>query len=631
MLLTQLTLRNFRCFERLELEIPPAMVIVGANAAGKSTLLDAIRCLLTGADAEGVSYTWDHVVTERLKLDALFSALREPNARGPKREDVSVEGRFSDFSDEERAAWGSYLSDGELVVAARLPIHAAERELGVVLDARGLARLRELDGRSTDTWDAEFLEYLRSEYDVTVLRWPGPDGPHWFLGGEGVGALLEPTADLARLFADERVVAFPGPDRMPPSIGTILRPAVLHQIYRRLQEGGPEAAAALDAINNWIAAEPLMTSWAEKAIAEVAGGYARVLPRYLPDFKDAEFGNEPHSDSPRQFIERAIGDIVVGLKANESAVGVDPSTLGAGARRAATLAALELFSDASMWDPSDWVVLLVEEPEVGLHPAAQRRVARNLAALPTYGVQTVVVTHSAAVVAANSLDRVRVARVRMGNDASSDTPTHDILRATGTAELAELLGSTPSDALLPDLFVVVEGDSDAAVFEAWAHRLGFSFANTGMRLMPAHGSGGMEVVVRTLSGAYPGGRIVAILDNGSDTMKQKLVIERRFGERVRLHLLSRTEIEGYFSLRAVASWLEMHGAASPITDEVLPFAKKRLQRLADRHLSRPYDVVSDGLAIAGLMKESEIDPEIRKLLIDLRGYADGHEPNWPPT
>ncbi|HCA46390.1 MAG TPA: DNA replication and repair protein RecF, partial [Armatimonadetes bacterium] len=43
MYLQSLTLENFRCYERAELEFRPGLnVILGPNASGKTTLLEAI-------------------------------------------------------------------------------------------------------------------------------------------------------------------------------------------------------------------------------------------------------------------------------------------------------------------------------------------------------------------------------------------------------------------------------------------------------------------------------------------------------------------------------------------------------------------------------------------------------------
>lgn len=49
MKITKLKLRNFRCFEKLEMGLDDKYtVLVGINGAGKSTLLDAISVALGG-------------------------------------------------------------------------------------------------------------------------------------------------------------------------------------------------------------------------------------------------------------------------------------------------------------------------------------------------------------------------------------------------------------------------------------------------------------------------------------------------------------------------------------------------------------------------------------------------------
>lgn len=46
--LTSLALKDFRCFEEAEFEFAPVTIIVGANDAGKSTIIDALSVALTG-------------------------------------------------------------------------------------------------------------------------------------------------------------------------------------------------------------------------------------------------------------------------------------------------------------------------------------------------------------------------------------------------------------------------------------------------------------------------------------------------------------------------------------------------------------------------------------------------------
>ena len=74
------------------------------------------------------------------------------------------------------------------------------------------------------------------------------------------------------------------------------------------------------------------------------------------------------------------------------------------------MAALELYCDAGLWPAERPVILAIEEPEAGLHPAMQRRVATTLQALPLRGVQTIVTTHAPAFMDVASESGVRVVR-----------------------------------------------------------------------------------------------------------------------------------------------------------------------------------------------------------------------------
>jgi DNA replication and repair protein RecF len=48
MQLTRLSLTNFRVFNRLDLEVPPQLILVsGANAQGKTSILEAVAYLAT--------------------------------------------------------------------------------------------------------------------------------------------------------------------------------------------------------------------------------------------------------------------------------------------------------------------------------------------------------------------------------------------------------------------------------------------------------------------------------------------------------------------------------------------------------------------------------------------------------
>ena len=79
-----------------------------------------------------------------------------------------------------------------------------------------------------------------------------------------------------------------------------------------------------------------------------------------------------------------------------------------------------------------------------------------------------------------------------------------------------------------------------------------------------------------------------------------------------MQLLARTEIEAYYAVPTIVSWLQRGATLDPAEEQVIAdeFAsdpsKRRLRELAIKYLGRPYDVVNDGRGIVNLMPEREI-------------------------
>jgi hypothetical protein len=145
-----------------------------------------------------------------------------------------------------------------------------------------------------------------------------------------------------------------------------------------------------------------------------------------------------------------------------------------------------------------------------------------------------------------------------------------------------------------------------------------SNAAWGVQVVPAHGHGRASLVAQFLDLAYEGSSIVVVLDAGSETTDTKAELEARFGERISVHLLPRTEIEGFFTATAVTAWLSMHGVEltetldAEVTSALDGVRRKAgLRRLSSVFLKRDYSIVEDGATIARLMTEAQIAPEVR--------------------
>lgn len=112
MRLTRIELRNFRCFESLDLDLDQTTVLVGANDTGKSTVLEAIGLLLNG----NAQIDWQSL-TRRSAPRSLRQAI------GLEEPEPSIVGHLGDMTPSEAEAYGSAAPRGILRLGkAPLPV-----------------------------------------------------------------------------------------------------------------------------------------------------------------------------------------------------------------------------------------------------------------------------------------------------------------------------------------------------------------------------------------------------------------------------------------------------------------------------------------------------------------------------
>lgn len=211
-----------------------------------------------------------------------------------------------------------------------------------------------------------------------------------------------------------------------------------------------------------------------------------------------------------------------------------------------------------------WSVVVMEEPESGLHPGAQRLLLDHL----LEWAQTrllVVSTHST---------------VFLDHKDSQFTRTHLVRRRDGVASLTEpvdngvealrLVGVRLSDVASAERVLLVEGDSDVEVMRAW---FGPRLARHGIAVVPLHGGDKAwhtDTVIRVLERADTLQRKVVFLrdrDEMSDESAAKLCASSR------VHLLARRELENYL--------LDPDGIAAAIGETTPAAIRARLGPAAD--------------------------------------------------
>lgn len=622
MRLSRLHLRNFRTFLDLELDFDDLTVFVGPNDAGKSTLLDAVRCLLSPHDYEGNRWRRQAVESRPRQFAILDHPSRWEAEYSPWGEEhVSVVGTFSDLGVAESQAWGEAVVDGLLTV-------------GVYFEPIG-----------TTPGDHRFGPYLVWAHDKPLPRMRPvafsprklEDAPRFDPGVQWLDIRIgerysdRPDDGWPRTtvpFELPTVVGLGGPERTPLPIARLVTPIVDVGVDRLLERIPAEVRDLIE--------ESLFD--VEHTVSK---SLKRSVPHYLENATGARIYSGPWSvpgDVLRRALRAPLEELGVSLQrrlgagdhrdwdqeddASEDGAWRDTEpeqSLGAGARRATSLAALELYADPDVWPADRSVAILIEEPEVGLHPSAQRRVATALNRLSgVAGVSVLIVTHSPVIINAADLHGVRLVR-----------PPQEIgrvVRPEALQEIADLLGAEPADVLLGEAFVVVEGPSDVPIFTAWARRLGMDLDRRGVKLVDAKGWTKADVVAELLRLTYPAARFHIILDGGTEIAPEVDRLRIKNGGRVHVHQLAYREVEAYFSERAIRAWV----AASSGRDVDVSRLQESRERgevarwlggiaHRDLHRKRGYDKVSDGLAIAALMTEAEIAPEIKGILVTLAG------------
>ena len=609
MRITRLQLRNFRAFRELDMSLEPATLLVGANDAGKSTIVDAISMVLaTGYDiyeflehqAEGRRVPWEHVVHRGDGSD-----------NADDRVFVSV--TFDELSPTERDSWRVILGTGApLRLGRRWETKESYGTFCVVLDRPQYLQLIDDAGLGGFEDSEEKDAYRRHPPDIEDEVWC----PFYWLGDMtatfGTQLLgLHPERDV-------NAICIPGPESALPSPQAVLRPLVSSIVSRRTSLPGPtDAEDPWDQPNDLGPLLGQLDDAASSAVEAVSDGLNKAMARLSSEETKAQVSRpiRHRSDILRRVIDEVTGALEVSLDSRP----IDRA--GAGARRAALLAGLELYRDPDLWTPNDHLILMIEEPEVGLHPGAQRRVASALASLPTHGLQTIVVSHSPTFVGAFPATAIRLVRTAPGSKRTRTVVLPEHLR-----EISDVLEIDPSDVLLARRFVVVEGTSDAKAFRAWAGLLDIDPSASGVQLIPSRGESRASTLMQFLEVAYEGASFVVVLDGGKQTEMAANELRSLHGERVEVRRLEHDQIEKYYTRNAVKAWLAVGGMtldgdqASEI-DGILAGGvnKGALQHLTGRYLDREYHVERDGGMIARLMREQDIAPELRTLLFDLFG------------
>lgn len=185
------------------------------------------------------------------------------------------------------------------------------------------------------------------------------------------------------------------------------------------------------------------------SLDDISGKVKIHLEQQFPDCTKVGFEvSAPAFDDILKSFETSIND------------GIETSAeeKGDGMQRALMLAIIKTYSDyrRDNEELGTRFVFLIDEAELHLHPTAQRQLKNALAVLAENGDQIFINTHSSVLVADNMENQVIFSVVKK----NCETKICQTTAQEKPQIVYDLLGGSPSDLLLPQNFLIVEGRSE---------------------------------------------------------------------------------------------------------------------------------------------------------------------------
>ncbi|MGE0175295.1 MAG: ATP-dependent endonuclease [Oligoflexales bacterium] len=413
--LHKLTIRNFRCIgaDPVEIELDDIVVLVGPNNVGKSSILRAYQVVMNHGSKEG-----------HLTIDDFPNKKVDPNALP----EIELETVVYDKAPGEK--W-----------------------------VRTDPQTGEMYVREKWTWEKEG-EPKKVGWLVEANDWSANEGP-W--GAANVANQRRPEP--------HRIEAFDSPEKQAAEIIKLLKKVLDDSIKNmKSQEGEQDTSSYATLLQQLKTVQQTVVERANGEILSVETKISETIHEVFPGYKvrfDARADEELENciswfkASPRLLMGPENGHL--------SAI----EHQGSGARRTLLWAALRILSEQSRTTKNDRPhLLLLDEPELCLHPDAIREACRVLYDLPKAGNWQVMVTTHSPVFIDLSRDNTSIVRVERNENGSVTSTTLFRPKRVNLDDddRARLKMLNICDPYIAEFFfggktIVVEGDTEYTAFK----------------------------------------------------------------------------------------------------------------------------------------------------------------------
>lgn len=445
--LHKLIVKNFRAVgaSPVEVELDDVVVLVGPNNAGKSSILRAYEVVMKQGSNEG-----------KLQIDDFPNGV----VAGSSCPEIELQTIVFDNAPGDR--WLTPTATGEWLI------------------------------REQWRWSSPNVQPQRRGFDVHKNDWD--DQVPW-------GA---PNVANSRRPLPHRIEAFTSPDAQAREIIDLLLSVLKDKLRAYRSDGEEQEKSDYELLLEKIADFQLkVVASAKQETEKIEAEISHLLERVFPKHR-IKLDAKPESDVEKSYTPfKASPDLLMGPADGFLA---KVSQQGSGARRTLLWTALRYLSEAAA--PSDAAtrphVLLLDEPEICLHPTAIREAREVLYSLPTSkNWQVMITTHSPIFIdlAKDNTTVVRVERLS-DNQVHSTTLYRPTKAKLDDDDRANLKALNACDPYVNEFFfggdvVVVEGDTEYTAFSLLKASAPEKYRN--LHIIRARGKGSILTILKILN------------------------------------------------------------------------------------------------------------------------------------
>ena len=445
--LHKLIVKNFRAIgsSPVEVELDDIVVLVGPNNVGKSCILRAYEVVMKQGSNEG-----------KLQIDDFPNGVVDPTACP----EIELQTIVFDNAPGER--WLSPTTAGEWLI------------------------------REQWRWSSPNVNPQRRGFDNQKNDWD--DQVPW-------GA---PNVANSRRPLPHRIEAFSSPDAQAKEIIDLLLSVLKDKLKAYRSSGAEQEKSDYELLLEKIVDfQTKVVASAKEETEKIEEEISSLLERVFPKHR-IKLDAKPESDVEKSYTPfKAAPDLLMGPEGGYLA---KVSQQGSGARRTLLWTALRYLSEAVA--PSDAStrphVLLLDEPEICLHPTAIREAREVLYSLPTSKNWQVMITTHSPIFIDLAKDNTTVVRV----ERQSDHQVHSVTLYRPTKakldddDRANLKALNACDPYVNEFFfggdvVVVEGDTEYTAFSMLKANAPDKYRN--VHIVRARGKGSILTILKILN------------------------------------------------------------------------------------------------------------------------------------